>query len=260
MNNRVLVFSIAVQGYDRLFESCIETQRRYCRRCNYKYLLVDHAPRRLRPTEAAWLKIPLIRSALKAGYEWVVFIDADCDVRNSTPCFPEYLNTLEGNKSVFLTPGFSGRINAGVVFAKNSTASVEFFQSMIFHADQPVPKEDRAPYENGHMIFLGKSSPDVYLLEHNLWNNNSKLDDESYIQHYSQGILRQRFMDSRAPAEFRSKPRKHISKVIKKVVRRLRNLTNSSPDQELSISASINELMPFYEKKYPEFSNMQANA
>lgn len=260
MNNRVLVFSIALVGYDRLFESCIETQRQYCRNCSYQYVLVDHAPRRLRPIEAAWLKIPLIISALKAGYEWVAFIDADCDVRNNMPCFPEYFDSLELEKSIFLSPGFSGRVNSGVIFIKNSAASVEFFQSVINHADQDVPQEDRTDYENGHIIFFGKNSPDVYLLEHNLWNNNSKLDDESYIQHYSGGMLRQWFLNNRAPSEFQSKTKGQIHKVIKTVARKFRNLTISSPDQEPSISASINELMPFYERKFPAFSNGHTSA
>ena len=259
MSKRVLVFSIALEGYERLFESCIDSQRQYCQRHGYHYVLIDHAPRRLQPVEAAWLKVSLLRSALCAGFTWVAFIDADCDVRSGMPGFPEYLDRVGRDKSIFFAPGYTGRINSGVAFARNTSAAVGFFQAVLCHADQSVPREDYALYENGHMIFFGKNNPDVYLLEHELWNNNSKLDQESYIQHYSGGNLRTWYMNNRAPVEFRSTPQGQIRNFMKKVPRKVRNVTNRLLRREPSMLASIDELMPYYEKEYPAFSSKLPN-
>lgn len=260
MSSGVLVFSIALEGYDRLFESCIETQRQYSRRCGYEYVLVDRAPRRLQPEEAAWLKLAFLESALKAGHEWVAFIDADCDVRAGMPCFAEYLESVADDKSIFLSTGYSGRINSGVIFARHTPAAIEFFQTVLARADQEVPHEDRALYENGHMIHYGKNSQQVYLLEHNVWNNNSKLDGQSYIQHYSGGDLRLWFMKHRAPAEFQSTAQGQTIKLIKKVPRKIGKLLTKLLHREPSMVAGIRGLMPFYKQAYPAFSSEQTNS
>lgn len=259
-DSRVLVFSIALGAYDRLFERCIETQREYCGRHGYEYVLVDRAPRSLRPKEAAWLKIPLIRSALGAGYEWVAFIDADCEIRGNTPSFPEHHGSLAEGKSLFMAPGFSGRINSGVVFVRNTPAAVDFFDRVIAHADQEVPRTDRTAYENGHIIFFGKNSPDVHLLDHTKWNNNSRLDARSYIQHYSGGPLRQWYKSNLASAEFGSGSGARLRRMIRKAIRKLGTSRTSGADKELSISASIDELLPYYQRKYPAFGHAAQNA
>ena len=174
--NNALVFTIALGGYERLFRSCIDAHMSYCRRCSYEYVLVNQTPRPLHLDEAAWLKMPLIKSALVRGYMWVAFIDADCDVRPSAPCLSDNLGSLHKSKSVFVAPGFSGRINSGVILVRNSTAALDLLNKVIDNADNKVPAEDRAPYENGHMIYFGKTHPAVCMLEHHLWNNNSVLD------------------------------------------------------------------------------------
>jgi len=221
-------------------------------------MLIDEAPRSLRPAEAAWLKIPLLSAALKSSkYDWVAFLDADCEVRKTTPDFPEVLDEREG--SVFVAPGYSGRINSGVIFAKSNDDSVGFFQQVIDAADSEVPEEDRAPYENGHMISFGKKCPAVHLIEHHKWNNNSSRSKESCIQHYSNGKLRGWYMKNLAPTEFRSgsksnEPQHTIADRARRLVRRvgskllkLSGLTRSPKP----ISASLNEIMPYYDKNYP---------
>ena len=49
MENKVLVFSIALEGYDDLFGRCIETQKQYCDKHQYNYILVKESPRKLNP-------------------------------------------------------------------------------------------------------------------------------------------------------------------------------------------------------------------
>jgi galactosyl transferase GMA12/MNN10 family len=242
VDSKVLVFSIALEGYEHLFRSCIETQAAYCKRHQYEYVVISEAPRRLHPTEAAWLKVPLMKSALAGGYEWVAFIDADCDIRAGMPDFVQSLDSLDASKSIFMAPGFSGRINSGVIFAKRSPAALAYFDTVITHADDAVPPEDKAPYENGHMIHFGKNNPAIYLLDHNLWNNNSELEDEIYIQHYSGGNLRSWYMENRASTQDR------INLTLSKFMKKVKGKTNSPP-----ASQSIAELMPFYQTHYPAF-------
>lgn len=265
MQNKSLVFSIALGGYKDLFKKCIKTHKRYCNSCGYEYVLVDRAPRPLSSTEASWLKVALLCSSLKSDYDWVAFLDADCEVRKGTPCFSEYLDTLKENKSIFFAPGYSGRINAGVIFAKSNTKSVKFFERVIESADEEVPKEDKAPYENGHIISHGKSSPIVHTVDHHLWNNNSEISKKSYIQHYSQGELRKWFMENYAPPEFRKacKVEKKIFMLRRKAKRTIRHLVRSFSDTikffifSSSISDSLDELAPYYEKRYSAFSDRE---
>lgn len=255
MNNKVLVFSIALEGYEHLFRSCIQTHMDYCKLHQYEYVLVNQAPRRLCPSEAAWLKIPLMKAALEGGYEWVAFLDADCDVRSHTPRFSQYLNSLDKDKSIFMAPGLSGRLNSGVIFARRQSSSLAFLDTILMDVDDKVPPEDHAPYENGHIIHHGKNNPAIYMLEHQLWNNNSKLNRESYIQHYSGGPLRRWYRENRAPVERQS----YFESLLQKVARKFSIERFSAKPQAIPASQSIDELMPYYQKKYPAFGRVLLN-
>jgi hypothetical protein len=262
VEDKGIVISIALRGYKKVFRECIDTQKSYCNRCGFQYVLIDEAPRHVSAAEAAWLKIALLCSALKSDYDWVAFLDADCEVRKETPCFSKYLGSVTGDKSIFVAPGFSGRINSGVIFARSNTESIGFFEQVINSADQEVPEDDKAPYENGHMIYHGSRCSSVYLLDHHLWNNNSEIDEESYIQHYSGGKLREWFMKNRAPRELRVGNAGDGSKVevvdgVKQLFHRVADKASylySTYFSARNISDSIDELMSFYEEKYPVFS------
>ena len=256
MYSKALVFSIALEGFEQTFGDCIKTQIEYCRRYQYDYVLIKRSPYHLYPDEAAWMKVPLIRAALAGNYEWVSFLDADCEIRSHTPGFSEHFSALSESKTIFMAPGFSGRLNSGVIFAKNSPASLSFFDKILINADLEIPTpEDRAPYENGHFIYYGKDNPAVYPLEHQLWNNNSRLDDKSYIQHYVRGPMREWYMNNRVL------PKKES--LIKKVLidpffnNNLNILKNKAqrPVKPMIISESINKLLPYYMKKYSVFCN-----
>lgn len=261
-----LVFSIAVGSYKSLFESCIRTHRAYSARWGYEYLLVEHLPRAVLATEASWLKIGLIRAALENGYPWVGFIDADCDVRRHAPSFVERFAAIGSAKSVFLAPGISGRLNAGVIFARNSPEAIAFFREVEGLSDCEVPAPgDRAPYENGHVIHCAKNNPSVGVLIHKEWNNNSVMDRRSYIQHYSGGPLRQWYLDNRTPGALQRKCLRIGRKIVSKAARTLRltgptrhfesaNSPSRSGQDSVTISQSMKELMPFLQKRYPTFA------
>lgn len=197
----LLAFTIALNGYDSLFASCIATQNQYFQKhLRIDQLVISQFPAILSPTESAWLKLLIALRALQSyHYDWVAFVDADCDIRDHTPSFIDDFTTNYPKKNIFFAHGFSGRINSGVFFICNSAASIRFLKQVLDHADSEVPPEDRAPYENGHVISFGKKNPHIQIIDFNRWNNNSKLDPSSYIQHYSGGVLRPWYMRNRAP-------------------------------------------------------------
>lgn len=237
----ILVFSIALQGYSSLFSNCIKTQRNYCSRFGYDYILVDRSPRPLLPAEAAWLKIFFLKEALKCKYKWIAFIDADCEVKGHAPSFVEELEKYGEQKKIFMSHGFSGRINSGVIFLKNSKGAMEYLERVIQNGDNEVGREDEAPYENGHMIKYGKNNPHVQIIDAVQWNNNFTLDHSSYIQHYSGGILREKYLQERPFTK---------SKYL--FMRRIRNKIRILFSTNTTTSmAEIHSLLPFYLKRYP---------
>lgn len=242
--NKILVFSIALEGYSSLFRSCIESQRQYCEMFGYTYTLIDKAPKNLLPKEAAWLKIFLLRSALECDYDWVVFIDADCEIRKHAPSFAADFKDYEDGKSIFLAHGFSGRINSGVIFLRKTKEAKDYLEQVINNGNKEVPDEDKALYENGHMIHYGKKNPNVQIIEAEKWNNNRILYPSSYIQHYSGGILREEYLRSRGI-------KKTDPTMLGKIRKRIK--TVFSPGNTSFSMSQMDLLLPFYLKQYPEF-------
>lgn len=239
--HKILIFSIALEGYSQIFQSCINSQREYCSRYNFKYVLVDEAPRKLRAIEAAWLKLFLLRSALKGDFEWIGFLDADCEVRDHAPSFVKDLEKFPDSKKLFVATGFSGRINSGVIFIKNSTEAINFLNKVIENGDKEVPDEDKALYENGHIIHYGKNNPNVQIIEAQKWNNNSFLDKTSYIQHYSGGKLRKKYLGQTKAIPYK---KNSFHRLYRKIETKLK-INKKPPSVQ-----SINSLLPFYQKKY----------
>lgn len=243
VKKETLVFSIALEGYSKLFESCIQTQRNYCSRWGFTYLLVDEAPRRLLPAEAAWLKLFLLKAALDNEYKWIAFIDADCEIRDHTPSFIEEMAKFQDHKSIFMGSGFSGRINSGVIFMKNSAEALGFLEKVIKNGDEGVPDEDKALYENGHIIHYGKGNPHVQIIDSQKWNNNTSFDKTSYIQHYSGRKLRGLILDQRSTPKKKSLFNRMSGKIKTKF-----RFKKKTPTMQ-----RISSLLPFYLKKYNAF-------
>ncbi|WP_156126374.1 putative nucleotide-diphospho-sugar transferase [Hymenobacter sp. DG25B] len=189
---KTFVFSIALGGYALLFRKCINSHKEYCQKYGYEYKIIDKSKEDLTPSAAAWLKIVMIINALESGYESVFFIDADCLVRSHTPPVEDVFT--EG-QSIYMANGHSGRLNSGIIIVKNTPEALDFFKNVLNNCEKPVPDEDFAIYENGHMIHYGKTNPAVGVIPYELWNNTVAIDERSYIQHYSGGGLRITYLD-----------------------------------------------------------------
>ena len=244
-NKDVLVFSIALEGYSSLFRDCINSQRRYCLNFGFKYILVDKAPRSLKPAEAAWLKIFLLHASLDSSYKWIAFIDADCEIRHHAPSFVKKLEQFQADQNIFMAEGFSGRINSGVIFLKNSKEAKNYLESVIINGDKEVPDEDKALYENGHMIYYGKNNPNIKIINYEKWNNNRVFNERSYIQHYSGGKLREQFLKLSS----RKKPDQKNRKKLKRIWSFFRKKKKKPTMKE------IQSLLPFYKKTYSDIFN-----
>ncbi|MEP9356012.1 hypothetical protein ABLE93_20770 [Xanthobacter sp. KR7-65] len=176
----VLVFSVALNHYEHIYDRNIASHRAYAQRLGYEYVCVSR-PAWTTVTEAVWLKIELMRAALAKGYGWVLFVDADCELR---PGAPPVSQVGVPGRSVYLAAGFSGNVNSGVIIARNDDASRAFFDRVMALAPAPVPEMDWG--ENGHVIHVAKQAAAVAILDRR-WNNNADPALDDFVRHYSAG-------------------------------------------------------------------------
>ena len=184
MSSKTLVFSIGTNGFDVAYRACIRTHRRYAETHGYDHVLVrcPYFVWHFSAHDSAWLKIPLILGALSRGYDWILFVDADCEIR---PTCPPVQSVERSGKAIYVANGFSGRPNSGVVIVKRTPEAIDFFRRILQAADRSdLPEEDRAPYENGHFIHYAKSCEAVEILE-SAWNNNRDGSLPDFVRHYT---------------------------------------------------------------------------
>ncbi len=184
MKNQVLIFSIALNGYDKKWTNCIKSQRDYAKKNGYKYCLINKLSSELNFSESSWLKIPLIIKALENNFEMVCYLDADCMVSKKAP----RVDTLkEEEKSVYLVKGYSGRFNSGVIIVKNNKKAKQFFKKVFSACDLPIlKKNERVGFfgENGHIIHFAKNDKCIKEIDFK-WNNTIDPMVNDYIRHYT---------------------------------------------------------------------------
>ncbi|TWA76113.1 hypothetical protein FBZ85_10916 [Azospirillum brasilense] len=180
ISSDTLVFSVALNHYDRIYDRNIASHRLYAARHGYDYVCVSR-PAWTTVTEAVWLKIELLRSSLAKGYRWILFVDADCELRAAAP---KVESVSKPDKAVYLAVGFSGNVNSGVIIARNDPAAVEFFDAVLEVSSRAVPEMDWG--ENGHVIHVARRSETVDHLDRR-WNNNADPTLEDFVRHYSAG-------------------------------------------------------------------------
>jgi hypothetical protein len=187
---RPLVISMGLNGYQWKWKRAVASHREYCRKHEYDYVFVQKPSFTPLKMESAWLKLPLIISALKSKRQWVLFID--CDAVISEDC-PPVTSVAQPQKSLFMVNGFSGRVNSGVILIRNDFEIRSLMEKILANALQPVPKEDDVGWgENGHVIQFSKNFSGLQILGTE-WNNNQNPDLKDYIRHYSAGPMRQHY-------------------------------------------------------------------
>ncbi len=190
MHAKTLVFSVAINGYHWKYKKNIDSHRAYAAKQGYRYVVVDRPVISLLDMECAWLKVALMIEALKAGYQWVLFVDADAEIR---PEAPPIESLDEVGKCLYMARGYSQRINSGVLIAKQSEAACQFFRKVLENSDLPLSKADDVGWgENGHIIHFAKDNPSLKLISRR-WNNNGDFFLKDHIRHYSAGPLREKY-------------------------------------------------------------------
>lgn len=182
---KMLVFSLALNGYERLYASYLNSHRTYAERLDADYVAVTHPRLTLLGVECCWLKIYLIEKALDAGYETVLFIDADAYVQNTAP---DIRTHFHNNKTFYLVKGYSGEFNSGVILVRKHSTSRALIKQIIDY--RFVAKEQKVGWgENDSVIAATKGVGCVYELTTH-WNNTFDTILNDYIRHLNHGPLR----------------------------------------------------------------------
>ncbi|WP_146233410.1 hypothetical protein [Arthrobacter psychrolactophilus] len=178
-----LVFSIGLNGYDIGYRMCLDSQREYADRIGADFRVVTK-PTVSDPAFAAWLKVTLLDAALKAGYDAVAYIDADCRVSKSAPDFTTELAKSDGK--ICMSLGRSGRLNSGVIFAENSVTANQFLERVVASVVENIPAKARANlrFENGNIIYVESINGGVHIID-SRWNNSSDDTLDDHIRHFT---------------------------------------------------------------------------
>lgn len=181
----ILVFSIATNGYERHFADFLRKQEEFSRAIGADYWVARGAPPwGISAHDSAWLKIPLLHAGLCRGYEWVIYLDADCEVRTRVSPLIAVAGHSEG---IFACHDFSGRINSGVMIVRNVASARRLLRRVWLSAFLPaklLPAQDRNSYENGHVIHFLKGHPAVRIIDER-WNwTRGDNPIEAYVHHF----------------------------------------------------------------------------
>ncbi|WNC70193.1 hypothetical protein RI845_08640 [Thalassotalea nanhaiensis] len=184
---KTLVFSIALNGYQWLYQEYLLSHQAYAKTNNYEYVVISKPSISNLGMECCWLKLVLLKAALVNGYQNVMFVDADALINEDCPSIDEI---FVDDKYLYMANGYTGRFNSGVMIAKKAGALINWLDKLILSRRQHLPSIDSTGWgENGHIIHFSKQVNFIKVLHHR-WNNtfDEKLND--HIRHFSYGPMR----------------------------------------------------------------------
>ncbi|RRS10636.1 hypothetical protein EAG18_01000 [Pseudoalteromonas sp. J010] len=191
-NDNILIFSIALNGYQIRYRRHLASQRRYAERMGYDYTVITKPWVTNLGAECCWLKLYLLRSALAAGYDYVLFVDADAYIQDSCP---NLSSVIKPDKFLFMANGYSGRLNSGVMLMKACPEALLWLDSIINAITEPVVDIESVGWgENGHVIHFAKNCDGLELLNEK-WNNTKSPQCSDYIRHYNYGPMKNSVVD-----------------------------------------------------------------
>jgi hypothetical protein len=187
MKPELLIFSIALNGYQYLYKNCIDSHRRYAKKHGYCYQVVSRPLVTELGAECCWLKLTLTLTALNAGYHKVLFVDADAQIDEDAPAIE---TIIQPKKYVYLAKSYSGRFNSGVMFMLNHEETTAWLKTILSERMTPVMSADSVGWgENGHIIKYSKNCTFVETIDRR-WNNTYDPELNDYIRHFCFGPLR----------------------------------------------------------------------
>ncbi|CAN5415410.1 hypothetical protein BH10PSE2_BH10PSE2_09880 [soil metagenome] len=190
-SSRPIVFSMGFNGYQWKYARNIASHRKYCEKYGFDYVILEHPGFTNLRRSSAWLKIIVIVALCQLARPWIFYLDTDVEVKDDAP---DFRSLEKPGKDFYVSNGFSGRANSGVMIVKNTDAVRDLFSSMFVNATIRVPGDDYVSGwgENGHVIHYSKTHPGTEVIS-NMWNNNIDPDMHDYLRHYSAGPMRKHY-------------------------------------------------------------------
>lgn len=186
-HSHVLVFTIALNGYQWLYAKHIQSQRNYARKWGYHYLAIERPTFSRLGVECCWLKLCVMKAALEKGYHKVLFVDADAQIQPDAPAID---NIIDDDKQIGMAKGYSGRFNSGVILAKRHPTTFAWLEQVLATRGAPVAESDSVGWgENGHIIQVSKTFTCIQELS-TRWNNTFDRELNDYIRHFNHGPMR----------------------------------------------------------------------
>jgi hypothetical protein len=187
MKSDLLIFSIALNGYQWLYKDCIASHQKYAKKHGYCYQVVTRPFITGLGAECCWLKLTLTLAAFNAGYQKVLFVDADAYINEVAPAIE---TTIQPEKSVYLAKSYTGRFNSGVMFMLNHEVTIAWLKTVLSSRMTAVSDQDCVGWgENGHIIKYSKKRTFIEVIDRR-WNNTYDTDLDDYIRHFCFGPLR----------------------------------------------------------------------
>jgi len=185
--NNLLIFSIALNGYQWLYRDCLLSHQTYASRIQADYVKVQRPLFTSVGNECCWLKLLLLKEALQHHYEYVLFLDADTEVKISAP---DIRTQVRDDKFIYMAKGETARFNSGVLLLKQSWQAQQFVEQVMLSRSEPLaPVNDVGWGENGHIIQQAQNNPWIQEIDQR-WNNTWQPELADYIRHYNHGIMR----------------------------------------------------------------------
>jgi hypothetical protein len=187
MKSDLLIFSIALNGYQCLYKDCIASHQGYAKKHGYCYQVVSRPFITNLGAECCWLKVTLTLAAFDAGYKKVFFVDADAYINEEAPAIE---TTIQTDKYIYLAKSYTGRFNSGVMFMLNHEIAITWLKTVLSNRMTPLSDQESVGWgENGHIIKYSKNRTFIEVIDRR-WNNTYDPDLDDYIRHFCFGPLR----------------------------------------------------------------------
>tara|TARA_R110001583_G_scaffold18141_3_gene72592 strand:- start:4967 stop:5698 length:732 start_codon:yes stop_codon:yes gene_type:complete len=187
MKQKTLILSIALNGYQWMYNKELKSHQHYAQKYGYVHQAVTRPFVSALGVECCWLKLTLMRTALLSGYDNVLFLDADTTVHPNCPALTQ---DFQEGKYVYMAKGYSNRFNSGVLIVRKHEKTIDWLTRIIDARFNNLQKENDVGWgENGHVIEFSKGVPFIVELDQK-WNNTFDYHLEDYIRHQNCGPMR----------------------------------------------------------------------
>lgn len=136
---KIALSCIASEDYLEKYQKCVDSQRLYCEKYKYDYYLNRDDTDISHWKDWYWKKVYEALNLLEK-YDFVVIIDADCEITESAIEIESELD----NNSIYYVLGISNRPNSGFLIIRNDQRGINFLTDLLGKRHQPLPEQYRS--------------------------------------------------------------------------------------------------------------------